>query len=364
VATCVRSSDTVSRQGGDEFVVVLSELEHPEDAALGAQKIIAAVGQPHQIADHELHVTASVGISVYPDDGDDPETLMKNADIAMYHAKEQGRDQYRFFKPAMNLRAVERQTIETGLRGALKRREFVLHYQPKMNLKTCTIVGGEALIRWQPPDRRLVEPAHFVSIAEDCGLIAPIGRWVVHEACRQAQAWQSAGLPAIPISVNISAVEFRSRDFLKNIAAILDETRLDPCFLEIELTERVLMAPTEATSSALRSLKDMGVQLTIDDFGIGYSSLSYLRQFPIDALKVDKSFVQEITSTPNGGAIVRAVIGMGRSLHHRVIAEGVETEEQLSFLQAEGCGEGQGYYFSRPLVADQFAEALVAASTH
>jgi EAL domain-containing protein (putative c-di-GMP-specific phosphodiesterase class I) len=202
-----------------------------------------------------------------------------------------------------------------------------------------------------------------VSIAEECGLIAPIGRWVVHEACRQAQAWQHAGLPAIPISVNISAVEFRSPGFLTTIAAILADTRLDPRFLEIELTERVLMAPTEGTSSALRSLKEMGVQLTIDDFGVGYSSLSYLRQFPIDALKVDKSFVQEITSSPNGGAIVRAVIGMGRSLHHRVVAEGVETEAQLAFLQAEGCGEGQGYYFSPPLVAEQFAEVLGAGTT-
>jgi diguanylate cyclase (GGDEF)-like protein/PAS domain S-box-containing protein len=358
LAMCVRSSDTVSRQGGDEFVVVLSELEHPGDAALGAKKIMAVVAQPHQIAGNELNVTASIGISVFPDDGDDAETLMKSADIAMYHAKDQGRNRYRFFKPDMNVHAVERQTIETGLRGALKRQEFVLYYQPKINLKTGAIVGGEALIRWRRPDRTLVEPAQFVPIAEECGLIVPIGRWVVHEACQQAQAWQEAGLQPIPVAVNISAVEFRSGSFLHSIAAILKETCLDPRYLEIELTESVLMAQNEPTTSVLRALKDLGVQLAIDDFGVGYSSLSYLRHFPIDALKVDKSFVQGITSSPDAGAIVRAVIGMGRSLHHRVIAEGVETLDQFAFLQAEDCSEGQGYYFSRPLVAEQFAHSL------
>jgi diguanylate cyclase (GGDEF)-like protein/PAS domain S-box-containing protein len=364
VTMCVRSSDTVSRQGGDEFVVVLAELEHAADAALGAQKIMAAVARPHQIAGHELHVTASLGISVYPDDGEDAETLMQNADIAMYQAKSQGRDRYRFFKPEMNLRAVERHTVEEGLRGALKRQEFVLHYQPKINLKTGAMVGAEALVRWTRPNGRLVEPEEFVPIAEDCGLIGPIGRWVVHEACRQAQAWQKAGLRPIPVSVNVSAVEFRRRDFLDHIAASLKENCLDPRYLEIELTESALMAPKEATASTLRALKRIGVQLVIDDFGVGYSSLSYLRYFPIDALKVDRSFVQGIISSPNGGAIVRAVIGIGKSLQHRVIAEGVETHAQLAFLQAEGCGEGQGYYFSRPLVAEEFAEVLKAGATH
>jgi diguanylate cyclase (GGDEF)-like protein/PAS domain S-box-containing protein len=363
VTMCVRSSDTVSRHGGDEFVVVLSELEHAEDAAMGAQKIVAALARPHKLAGHELHITVSIGISVYPDDGEDAETLLQSADTALYHAKDQGRDGYQFFKPDLNVRAVERQSIESGLHSALDRREFELFYQPKMNLKTGAVVGAEALIRWRHPDRGLVEPAQFVPIAEDCGLIKPIGRWVVHEACRQAQAWQDAGLPPIPVSVNISAVEFRSKGFLENIVDILKDTSLDPRYLEIELTESVLMAHVEATNSVLHALKTLGVQLAIDDFGTGWSSLSYLRHFPIDALKVDKSFVQEITSGSNAAPIVSAVISMGRSLKHRVIAEGVETRDQLAFLQAEDCGEGQGYYFCRPLVAQQFARVLETGTT-
>jgi diguanylate cyclase (GGDEF)-like protein/PAS domain S-box-containing protein len=363
VTTCVRSSDTVSRQGGDEFVVLLSELEHAEDAAMGAQKIIAALARPHKLAGHELYITVSIGISVYPDDGEDAETLLQSADTALYHAKDQGRDCYQFFRPDLNVRAVERQAIEAGLHRAIDKREFELVYQPKLNLKTGAVVGAEALIRWRHPDRGLVEPARFVPIAEDCGLIRPIGRWVVHEACRQAQAWQDAGLRPIPVSVNISAVEFRSKGFLKNIVDILTETCLDPRYLEIELTESVLMAHVEATNAVLHALKSLGVQLAIDDFGTGWSSLSYLRHFPIDALKVDKSFVQEITSGSTAAPIVSAMISMGRSLNHRVIAEGVETRDQLAFLQAEDCGEGQGYYFSRPLVAQQFAQVLETGTT-
>jgi diguanylate cyclase (GGDEF)-like protein/PAS domain S-box-containing protein len=363
VTLCVRSSDTVSRHGGDEFVVVLSELEHPEDAARGAQKIITALARPHRLAGHELHITVSIGISVYPDDGEDAETLLQSADTALYHAKDQGRDGYQFFKPDLSVRAVERQSIEMGLHRALDGREFELLYQPKMNLRTGAVAGAEALIRWRHPDRGLVEPAQFVPIAEDCGLIKPIGRWVLHEACRQAQAWQDAGLSPIPVSVNISAVEFRSSGFLNNIVEVLKETRLDPRYLEIELTESVLMAHVEATTSVLHALKNLGVHLAIDDFGTGWSSLSYLRHFPIDALKVDKSFVQEITSGSSAAPIVSAVISMGRSLNHRVIAEGVETRDQLAFLRAEDCGEGQGYYFSRPLVAQQFARVLETGKT-
>ena len=363
VTMCVRSSDTVSRQGGDEFVVVLSELEHAEDAATGAQKIIKALARPHLLADHQLHITVSIGISVFPDDADDAETLLRNADMALYHAKEQGRDRYQFFEPELNVRALERQSIEAGLHAALAKQEFELHYQPKMNLKTGAVVGAEALIRWQHPDRGLVEPGQFVAIAEDSGLIRPIGRWVVHEACRQAQAWQTAGLRPIPVSVNISAVEFRSKAFLTNIVEILKETSLDPRYLEIELTESALMTHVEATTSVLRALKAMGVQLTIDDFGTGWSSLSYLSHFPIDALKVDKSFVHQIRNGADAAPIVSAVINMGRSLHQRVVAEGVETRHQLAFLQAEGCDEGQGYYFSRPLIAQQLAKMLETDAT-
>jgi len=363
VTMCVRSSDTVSRQGGDEFVVVLSELEHAEDAALGAQKIIAALARPHKLAGHELRITVSVGISLYPDDGEDAETLLKSADTALYHAKDQGRDCYQFFKPDLNVRAVERQSIEAGLHRALDKGEFELLYQPKMNLQTGAVVGAEALIRWRHPDRGLVEPVQFVPIAEDCGLIKPIGRWVVHEACRQAQEWQDAGLRPIPVAVNVSGVEFRNKGFLENIVDVLKETRLDPRYLEIELTESVLVAHVEATGSALNALKTLGVQLAIDDFGTGWSSLSYLRHFPIDTLKIDKSFVQEITSGSSVAPIVSAVISMGKSLKRRVVAEGVETHDQLAFLQAEDCGEGQGYYFSRPMVAQQFARVLEAGMT-
>jgi diguanylate cyclase (GGDEF)-like protein len=362
VALCVRSSDTVSRHGGDEFVVVLSELEHREDAAGVAEKIIAALARPQKLGGHKLHITVSIGISVYPDDGDNAQALLKSADMALYHAKDQGRDCYQFFKRDLDVRVVERQTIEAGLHSALDRREFELLYQPKMNLKTGAVVGTEALLRWRHPDRGLIEPAQFVPIAEDCGLIKPIGRWVVHEACRQAQAWQDAGFRPIPVSVNISGVEFRSKGFVNNIVDTLNGTCLDPRYLEIELTESVLMTHIDATHSVLQALKTLGVQLAIDDFGTGWSSLSYLKQFPIDALKVDKSFVHEITSSGSHTApIVSAVISMGKSLKHRVIAEGVETREQLAFLQAEDCDEGQGYYFSRPLVAQQFARVLEAA---
>lgn len=363
VTMCVRSSDTVSRQGGDEFVVVLADLRHAEDAAIGAQKIIEAVARPHKIAVHELRISVSIGISVYPDDGEDGETLLKSADLALYHAKDEGRDCYRFFKPELNVRAVERQSIIAGLHSALDRREFELVYQPKLNLKTGSIVGAEALIRWRHPDRGLVEPLQFVPIAEECGLIRPIGRWVVREACRQAHAWQEAGLRPIPVSVNISAVEFGGKGFLTNLVDILNETCLDPRYLEIELTESVLMAHVEATNAVLHALKALGVQLAIDDFGTGWSSLSYLRRFPIDALKVDKSFVHEISSGSSVAPIVTAVIGMGKSLNYRVIAEGVETPDQLAFLKAEDCDEGQGYYFSRPLVAQQFARVLATGTT-
>jgi diguanylate cyclase (GGDEF)-like protein/PAS domain S-box-containing protein len=355
VTMCVRSSDTVSRHGGDEFVVVLSELEHAEDAAEGARKIIAALTRPHNLAGQELHITVSIGISIYPDDGGDAETLLKCADMALYHAKDQGRDGYRFFESHLNARAVERQSIEAGLHSALDKQEFELLYQPKMNLKTGAVSGAEALIRWHRPDWGLVEPGQFVTIAEDCGLISPIGRWVLHEACRQARQWQDAGLRPVPVSVNVSAVEFRSRTFLETIVAILKETDLDPGCLEIELTETALMAHVDATKSVLYALKTLGVRLAIDDFGTGWSSLSYLRHFPVDTLKIDQSFVQVIRSSSNRAPIVSAVIRMAKSLKLQVVAEGVETRDQLAFLQAENCAEGQGDYFSRPVTASQFA---------
>jgi diguanylate cyclase (GGDEF)-like protein/PAS domain S-box-containing protein len=355
---CVRGSDTVSRQGGDEFVVLLSEVGQSDDAAIKAERILQAVAGAHPIDQHGLHVTASIGVSIYPDDGMDAETLIKNADTAMYQAKENGRHSYQFFKPAMNVRAVERQSIEESLRRALERREFTLNYQPKIDLRTGEITGAEALLRWTHPIRGPVHPAQFIPIAEDCGLILPIGKWVLREACQQARAWLDAGLPLATMAVNISAMEFRDENFLESVFAILEETRLDPSFLELELTESVLMKRAEFAASILQSLRAKGVRLAVDDFGTGYSSLSYLRKFPVDTLKIDQSFVRQITTTPDETSIVTAVISLGQSLKLRVVAEGVETLEELAFLQSQQCNEAQGYYFSQPIPSQQFAKLL------
>ena len=360
---CVRGSDTVSRQGGDEFVVLLSEEEALEDASVTARRMLRAVAEAHFIDQHDLHVTCSVGISRYPDDGVNAETLIKNADTAMYQAKENGRQTYQFFKAAMNVRAVERQSIEEALRRALERQEFVVHYQPKINLKTGKITGAEALLRWTHPTRGPVSPAQFIPVAEDCGLILPIGSWVLRQACQQAQAWVAAGLPLGTMAVNISAIHLREENFVDSVFAIFKETGLDPRLLEIELTESVLMKHAEHTASILKALRARGVQVAVDDFGTGYSSLSYLRKFPIDALKIDQSFVSQITAVPDETIIVKAVISMGRNLKFRVIAEGVETQEQLAFLQAHKCDEAQGYYFSRPVLPEQFAKLLKTGIT-
>ncbi len=359
---CVRASDTVSRQGGDEFVVLLSEVERSEDTAITARRMLQSVAEAHSIDHHDLHVTTSIGVSVFPDDGLDAETLIKNADTAMYQAKENGRQSYKFFKPAMNVRAVERQAIEESLRRALERQEFEVHYQPKVSLKTGEITGAEALLRWTHPARGPISPAQFIPIAEDCGLIRPIGNWILREACRQARAWLDTGLPLASMAVNISAIQFRNENFLQEVFATLEETGLDPKFLELELTESVLMKHAESTEVILKTLRARGVQLAVDDFGTGYSSLSYLRRFAIDALKIDQSFVRQITTTPSETTIVTAVISMGRSLNLRVVAEGVENLEELAFLQAHQCDQAQGYYFSRPVAAPQFADLLATQS--
>jgi diguanylate cyclase (GGDEF)-like protein/PAS domain S-box-containing protein len=358
----VRGSDTVSRQGGDEFVVLLSEISHPEDAVTSAKKLLYSISAACSIGGHDLHIDGSIGISVYPTDGGDAETLIKNADTAMYHAKQSGRNNFKFFKAEMNLKAVERQSLEGNLRRALERKEFMLHYQPKVKLTTEEITGVEALIRWQQPDRGLVPPSQFIPVAEDCGLIHQIGRWVMHEACTQARVWQDAGLPPLPIAVNVSAVEFRGKGFVEDVRTILAETGLAPNYLELELTEGVLMEDAESTTLVLQELKAMGVHLAVDDFGTGYSSLSYLRQFPIDVLKIDQSFVRRITDDLDDSTIVSAIINMGKSLKYLVVAEGVETEEQRLYLQGQHCEEGQGYLFSRPLPAVEFAQLLASHS--
>jgi len=358
ISACVRKSDTVSRQGGDEFVILLSEVKQAADAAICAAKIISELKREHSIGEHCLRVTVSIGLSSYPTDGEDGETLLKNADTAMYQAKEYGRDNYQFFRPDMGLQAVERQSLEGRLRYALERQELLLHYQPMINLKTGAITSVEALVRWQHPERGLLLPGQFLTIAEDTGMIVAIGQWVLREACWQTREWLDAGLLAVPVAVNISSLEFRSDPFLEGIQGALKNARLDPRYLQLELTETVLMRHAESTACALDQLKAIGVRLAVDDFGTGYSSLSYLTRFPIDAVKVDQSFVRDIVASTDDAIVVSAVISMGKSLKHRVIAEGVETPEQLAFLQAHGCDEGQGYYFSRPLVAQQFAKLL------
>jgi diguanylate cyclase (GGDEF)-like protein/PAS domain S-box-containing protein len=354
----VRSSDTVSRHGGDEFVILLADAVHAEDAIVSVDKILLALAAPHLIEQHDLSITASIGIAIYPDDGTDAETLMKHADFAMLHAKDSGRNNYQFFKPEMNVRALERQSLETGLRQALEQQQFVLHYQPKINLETGAIVGAEALIRWRHPQRGLVAPGHFIRVAEECGFIVPISRWVLRESCRQARTWQDAGLPPVRIAVNASAGELRSKDFVAGVRAILAETHLDPRCLEVEFTEAFLMHDTKSSVAVLQGLKELGVQLVLDDFGTGYSSLSYLKRFPIDTLKIDQSFVRDLTTDADDASIVRAVIGMGESLRMLVVAEGVETREQLAFLREHACPEGQGFYFSHPVVAGEFSQLL------
>jgi EAL domain-containing protein (putative c-di-GMP-specific phosphodiesterase class I) len=356
--TCVRKSDTVSRQGGDEFVILLSEVAHASDAAISAEKIIAELKKGHRVGKHSLRVTVSIGISTYPDNGTDADTLIKNADTAMYLAKENGRNNYQFFRPDIGFQAVERQSLEGRLRFALERQELLLHYQPKVNPKTGAITSVEALLRWQHPQRGLLLPGQFLTIAEDNGMIVAIGQWVLREACRQTREWLDAGILAVPVAVNISSLEFRSDQFFEGIQVALKNTCLDPRYLELELTETVLMRHAKSTVYALGRFKAIGVRLAVDDFGTGYSSLSYLTRFPIDTLKLDQSFVHDIIAGSDGAIVLSAVITMGRSLKHRIIAEGVETLEQLAFLQAHGCDEGQGYYFSRPVVSQQLAKLL------
>ena len=362
LSECVRASDTVSRLGGDEFVILLSEVTHAHDAVVCADKLLQAVRMPYVMDEHELQITASIGIVIYPGDGTAVEALLQNADSAMYEAKGRGRNNFQFYRSELNSSAIERQMLESGLRHAMQRHELELHYQPIMQLATGAIAGVEALIRWHHPTLGLVLPAQFISIAEESGLIVPIGQWVLREACRQAKTWQDAGLPLLRLAVNISAVELRSNGFVAGVTTILAETGFDPRRLELELTETFLMQDSKSTALVLIALKELGVQLALDDFGTGYSSLSYMRRFPIDALKVDQSFVRDLTTDEDDASVVSAVISMGKNLHMRVVAEGVETREQCSFLEQHKCCEAQGFHFSRPLKANGLADLLRIAS--
>jgi len=355
--SCVRDSDTVARHGGDEFVVVI---DHSNDAVIASlmSKILAKVAEPVVVDGHELHVTASIGFSLYPIDGLDADTLLKHADAAMYRAKEQGRNNVQFYTEELNLKIQKRMALESILRHALERNEFFLHYQPQVSLATGAIIGAEALIRWMHKTEGVISPAEFIPLAEELGLIVPIGEWVLRTACAQMKAWQDAGFLEIGISVNLSARQFRQRNLAAVVALALQDSGLEARYLELELTESMMMDNVELAVAALSTLKAMGIKLSIDDFGTGYSSLSYLKRFPIDVLKIDQSFISDITLAPDGAPIVHSIITLAHSLKLKVIAEGVETAEQLEYLGAHQCDVMQGYYFSRPLSAADFEQLL------
>jgi len=353
-----REQDTVARLGGDEFLITLTHVKDVPDVAVAAERLMDAMIEEFVVQGHALSISCSVGISIFPDHGADCETLIKNADAAMYRAKESGRNNFRLFAEDMSAHAVERLTLENSLRLAIEREELFLVYQPQMDIATGRITGLEALLRWQHPDLGLVPPDKFIRIAENSGLIVPIGEWVVRTACRQARNWQDSGLPPVSLAVNVSAVQFRQQGFCELIRRVLHETGLAPQYLELELTESLLLANADVTLSVLKELKSMGLTLAIDDFGTGYSSFSYLRQFQVSKLKIDRSFIRDVAVNPNDAAITTAIISMAKSLNLKVIAEGVEDEAQMSFLRAHQCDEIQGYYFSKPLTLDKVADKL------
>ncbi|UCD35534.1 MAG: EAL domain-containing protein [Nitrospiraceae bacterium] len=359
----VRSADTVARQGsgfitntvarlgGDEFTILLTEISTIEDVAKVAQRILVILSQPFILDGHEVFASASIGIAIYPYDGEDMNTLIKNADTAMYHAKDFGKNNFQFYKNSMNATALERLTLENSLRKALERREFVLYYQPRVDIATGRIVGMEALIRWNHHQRGLIQPADFIPLAEETGLIIPIGEWVLKAVCKQNKIWQDSADIYTPVilSLNLSGLQFRQDTLMKVIEKVLDSTGLDPSFLELEITESVIMKNADTTVVMLNRLKDMGVLISMDDFGTGYSSFSYLKRFPLDNVKIDRSFIRDINENDEDAAIVKAIIVMAHTLNLRVVAEGVESEQQLELLEEFGCDEYQGYFFSRPL---------------
>lgn len=352
----IREGDTVARLGGDEFVLIFDDLAQSQDTSKVVQKILEALSEPFHLEERELFITASIGVALWPEDGENPDTLLKNADTAMYRAKEMGRNNYQHYSPALNAKASERLTLENALRHALEREELLLHYQPKIDLATGKIVGMEALVRWKHPEHGLVSPAEFIPLAEETGLIVPIGEWVLRAACAQNKAWQEAGFPPARIAVNLSARQFQRQNLSQTVERVLKEIDLDPRYLELELTESIIMKNAEATITMLSELDAMGVEMTVDDFGTGYSSLSYLKRFPVHTLKIDRSFVRDLSHDPDDAAIVTAIITLAHSLNLKVIAEGVESVEQLEFLRSLKCDEMQGYLFSKPLPAQEATE--------
>ncbi|HEX6828186.1 MAG TPA: EAL domain-containing protein, partial [Burkholderiales bacterium] len=358
LCAAVREGDTVARIGGDEFVVVIADADREEHITAATQRIMDAVVESMVIKGKELYASASIGVSIYPRDGTDAETLIKNADVAMYRAKEQGRNNYQFYTPEMNARLAERVNLVAGLRGALSRNEFKLYYQPLVDVRDGNIVALEVLTRWHHPQRGVVSPSVFIPVTEETGLIRPLGEWVLVNACEQGKAWRDMGLPGIVVAVNLSANQFRQKNLVGTVERALRNTGLDSAHLELELTESVVMYNVDEVLATLRDLKSIGVRISLDDFGTGYSSLSYLKRFPIDKLKIDRSFVRDVITNPEDAAIARAVIAMAHSLDLRVVAEGVETAEQLDFLRANQCDQFQGYYYARPLPASESTELL------
>ncbi len=356
---CVRETDTVARLGGDEFVIILTDLPQPDDVDQIAEKILTTLSRPTDIAGRDVFVTASIGVSLYPRDGDHGEILLRYADMAMYRVKEHGRNSVRQFMPEMGSSAISRLDMEAALRRALEQREFVLHYQAKIDLQTQRIVGAEALVRWNHPQIGLVHPIEFIRLAEETGLILPLGEWVLTEACRQQVQWRQQGLAPLKIAVNMSARQFRQEDLSERTAAVFQETGADPAHFILELTESMVMHDVDSTLASLRALKKLGLSLSLDDFGTGYSSLSYLRRFPIDELKIDRSFVNDIHTNPDDAAIAGAIVAMAKSLSLLVVAEGVENKEQADMLANLGCHQVQGYYYARPLTVAAFAERLM-----
>jgi diguanylate cyclase (GGDEF)-like protein len=354
----LRETDTVARLGGDEFVVLAERLAQPDQVAAVAQKVLAAVARPLLLEAQEIHPTASIGISTCPGDSQDIQSLMKNADIAMYRAKEQGGNNYQFYSAQMNLHTLGRLALEADLRRALVRNEFVLHFQPKAELASGRIAGVEALVRWQPQGRSLVQPADFIRFAEESGLIIPIGEWVMRAACLRNKAWRDQGLPPLRVAVNLSARQFGQDSLVQDVARALNEAGLDAAALEFEITESMVMADPERAVRTLDRLKKMGVYLSIDDFGTGHSSLAYLKRFPIDSVKIDRSFIRGLPGDADDAAITEAIIAMAHSLRLKVIAEGVESEAQLAFLRGRGCDEIQGFYLGRPVPEDELLKML------
>jgi diguanylate cyclase (GGDEF)-like protein len=349
---------TVARQGGDEFTLILTEIRNPEDAAKVAHRLVSKLSEPYKLEGYEVFITVSIGIAIFPVDGEDIDSILMNADAAMYHAKKQGKNNFQFYRLTMNERAMERLNLENDLRKALERDELLLHYQPKVGIESGKIVGMEALIRWQHPEIGMVSPAEFIPMAEETGLIVPIGEWVLQAACAQINAWQAQGLAPIPVSVNISSQQFQHQELLITIGRLLESSGIPPERLMLEITESVIMQNTDSTFDILNTLTAMGLRLLIDDFGTGYSSLSYLKRLPVYAIKIDRSFISDIATNPDDAAIIKAIIAMAQNLKLKVVAEGVETEEQLAFLRDEQCDVMQGYLFSRPLPAEEASKLL------